>query len=93
MSITHIVLFQFKADIEPRIIKDVWCLNLCQHLCKVANNNYKKTCDRLLALRDNCLHATSQKPYIKAVSGGADNSPEGKQVCSQIRSSYAPATT
>jgi hypothetical protein len=47
----------------------------------------------LLALRDNCLHATSQKPYIKAVSGGADNSPEGKQVCSQIRSSYAPATT
>ena len=34
----------------------------------------------MLALRDNCLHPTSQKPYIKTSSGGADNSPEGIQV-------------
>ncbi|KAJ5218684.1 uncharacterized protein N7498_000783 [Penicillium cinerascens] len=59
MSITHIVLFQFKAGTEPEVVKD--------------------TCDRMLALRDNCLHPTSQKPYIKTSSGGADNSPEGIQ--------------
>ncbi|KAJ5122555.1 stress responsive A/B barrel domain protein [Penicillium atrosanguineum] len=59
MSITHIVLFQFKAGIEPEVIKD--------------------TCDRMLALKGNCLHPTSQKPYITTSSGGADNSPEGIQ--------------
>ncbi|KAJ5677722.1 uncharacterized protein N7477_003355 [Penicillium maclennaniae] len=59
MSITHIVLFQFKSGLEPAVIKD--------------------TCDRMLALKDNCLHPTSQKPYIVSSSGGSDNSPEGIQ--------------
>lgn len=34
----------------------------------------------MLALKDQCLHPSSQKPYIKASSGGADNSIEGIQV-------------
>ncbi|KAE8154547.1 hypothetical protein BDV25DRAFT_147472 [Aspergillus avenaceus] len=37
------------------------------------------TCQRMLGLKDNCLHPTSQKPYIKTSSGGKDNSPEGIQ--------------
>ncbi|RMJ24249.1 hypothetical protein PHISP_04885 [Aspergillus sp. HF37] len=36
-------------------------------------------CTRMLALKDQCLHPSSQKPYIKASSGGADNSVEGIQ--------------
>lgn len=39
-----------------------------------------KACDRMLALKDTCLHPSSQRPYIKASTGGADNSPEGAQV-------------
>ncbi|GCB21504.1 probable protein Pop3 [Aspergillus awamori] len=59
MSITHIVMFQFKDGVSPEVIKDV--------------------CSRMLALKDNCIHPTSQKPYIQAASGGLDNSPEGIQ--------------
>lgn len=34
-------------------------------------------CDSMLALKDNCIHPTSSKPYIKSAVGGVDNSPEG----------------
>ncbi|KAJ6102774.1 stress responsive A/B barrel domain protein [Penicillium sp. IBT 16267x] len=59
MSITHIVLFQFKAGIETQAIN--------------------AACDRMLALKDTCIHPSSQKPYIKASTGGADNSIEASQ--------------
>ncbi|KAH8422600.1 Dabb family protein [Aspergillus melleus] len=59
MSITHIVLFQFKSEASAEAINDA--------------------CDRMLALRDKCLHPSSQKPYIQTSSGGRDNSPEGIQ--------------
>ena len=39
-----------------------------------------QTCKRMLALRDKCLHPTTQKPYVKSSVGGRDNSPEGHQV-------------
>ncbi|KAE8139657.1 hypothetical protein BDV38DRAFT_46489 [Aspergillus pseudotamarii] len=39
----------------------------------------RDVCSRMLALKDNCLHPSSQKPYIRASSGGIDNSPEGIQ--------------
>ncbi|KAJ5458070.1 hypothetical protein N7475_009458 [Penicillium sp. IBT 31633x] len=59
MSITHIVLFQFKSDVAAQAIHDA--------------------CGRMLALKDNCIHPSSQKPYITSASGGKDNSPEGIQ--------------
>lgn len=34
----------------------------------------------MLALKDNCIHPETKKPYIKTGQGGKDNSPEGKQV-------------
>ena len=34
----------------------------------------------MLALRQNCIHPTTKKPYILDSSGGRDNSPEGHQV-------------
>lgn len=40
----------------------------------------------MLALKDNCIHPETKKPYIKTGQGGKDNSPEGKQV------GYSPAT-
>ncbi|RHZ63827.1 hypothetical protein CDV55_107405 [Aspergillus turcosus] len=43
----------------------------------------KDTCTRMLNLRENCIHPTTQKPYIKASAGGKDNSIEGLQVCQQ----------
>ncbi|KAF5008535.1 hypothetical protein FDECE_5191 [Fusarium decemcellulare] len=39
----------------------------------------KAACDRFLALKDNCIHPTSNTPYITSVKGGRDNSIEGKQ--------------
>jgi len=33
----------------------------------------------MLALKSTCLHPTSQKPYVKSLLGGRDNSPEGLQ--------------
>ena len=35
----------------------------------------------MLGLKEQCLHPTSQKPYIKSFSGGKNNSPEGHSVC------------
>ncbi|KAK1957321.1 stress responsive A/B barrel domain-containing protein [Colletotrichum sublineola] len=39
----------------------------------------KWICESMLALRDNCIHPTSNKMYIKSIAGGVDNSPEGMQ--------------
>ncbi|OCK78967.1 hypothetical protein K432DRAFT_444246 [Lepidopterella palustris CBS 459.81] len=59
MTVTHIVLFQFKSSASPEAVQDV--------------------CKRMIALKDICIHPTSQKPYIVSSSGGTDNSPEGLQ--------------
>jgi hypothetical protein len=34
----------------------------------------------MLGLKDQCIHPTSQKQYIKSFSGGKNNSPEGHSV-------------
>ncbi|OCL03145.1 stress responsive A/B barrel domain protein [Glonium stellatum] len=39
----------------------------------------KDVCDRMLALKDNCIHPTSGKLYVKSSTGGTDNSIEGIQ--------------
>ncbi|OAA66822.1 Stress responsive alpha-beta barrel [Niveomyces insectorum RCEF 264] len=59
MSITHIVLLQFKPGADPAAVKT--------------------TCLNLLALATACVHPTTQTPYIRRVTGGHDNSPEGLQ--------------
>ncbi|KAI9773723.1 MAG: hypothetical protein M1839_002021 [Geoglossum umbratile] len=37
-------------------------------------------CQRMLALKDQCIHPTTNKPYLKSSIGGRDNSPEELQV-------------
>ena len=34
----------------------------------------------MLALKDQCMHPSTNKPYLKTSVGGKDNSPEGIQV-------------
>ena len=34
----------------------------------------------MLSLKDRCISATTNKPYVKSIVGGLDNSPEGNQV-------------
>ncbi|EOA91147.1 hypothetical protein ACJQWK_11239 [Exserohilum turcicum] len=37
-----------------------------------------EACKRMLELKDQCIHPTSQKPYIRSFTGGKNNSPEGQ---------------
>ncbi|KAH0494658.1 hypothetical protein TgHK011_008249 [Trichoderma gracile] len=39
----------------------------------------RAACNRFLALKDNCIHPTTNAPYITSLKGGQDNSPEGLQ--------------
>jgi len=39
----------------------------------------KAVCDRFLALKEQCVHPTSQQSYVQSAIGGKDNSPEGLQ--------------
>ncbi|KAK3505472.1 stress responsive A/B barrel domain-containing protein [Neurospora crassa] len=57
-TITHIVLFKFKADAGAERIKTI--------------------SNRFLGLKEQCVTMT-QQPYIRKISGGRDNSPEGLQ--------------
>lgn len=34
----------------------------------------------MLSLKDKCISVTTNKPYVKSIVGGSDNSPEGNQV-------------
>merc|ERR1711939_998085 len=46
----------------------------------VTHAQVEDVCHRMLALKDTCIHPTTQKPYVKSYGGGRDNSPEGLQV-------------
>ncbi|KAL3483864.1 hypothetical protein BJX62DRAFT_230693 [Aspergillus germanicus] len=39
----------------------------------------RAACQRMLSLKDKCLHPSTQKPYILTSIGGKDNSIEGAQ--------------
>ncbi|KAJ6497751.1 stress responsive A/B barrel domain-containing protein [Mycena sanguinolenta] len=39
----------------------------------------QKGCAGMLSLKEGCLHPETQRPYIKSLTGGKDNSPEGLQ--------------
>ncbi|KAH8900296.1 hypothetical protein GQ53DRAFT_776954 [Thozetella sp. PMI_491] len=59
MSVTHTVLFQFKAAAK--------------------SDDVTAACARFLALKQDCIHPTTQTPYILSLKGGKDNSIEGLQ--------------
>ncbi|OKL57465.1 hypothetical protein UA08_06931 [Talaromyces atroroseus] len=79
MPITHIVLFQFKASTDSAVISDVRSNPRPFNSMPNLTSTSTKINSRMLALEDNCLHPSSQKPYIKSSSGGVDNSIKGIQ--------------
>ncbi|POS74907.1 stress responsive A/B barrel domain-containing protein [Diaporthe helianthi] len=40
----------------------------------------RDACDGMMALMTACIHPSTLQPYIKSLTGGKDNSPEGLQV-------------
>ncbi|KAI0970863.1 stress responsive A/B barrel domain-containing protein [Xylaria arbuscula] len=52
---------------------------LLQIKSEASAEQVEKAYAQMLSLKDDCLHPTSQKPYIKSLTGGKDNSPEGRQ--------------
>ncbi|KAK2764463.1 hypothetical protein FQN54_009158 [Arachnomyces sp. PD_36] len=46
---------------------------------EVGSETVKDVCDRMLALKDQCLHPETKKPYIKSSLGGRDISIENIQ--------------
>ncbi|PLB44826.1 stress responsive A/B barrel domain-containing protein [Aspergillus steynii IBT 23096] len=59
MSVTHIVMLQFKPDVSSLDVEEV--------------------CQRMLGLKEGCIHPETKKPYIKSLTGGKDISNEGLQ--------------
>ncbi|KAI5245290.1 hypothetical protein E4T43_03263 [Aureobasidium subglaciale] len=57
MPVVHIVLFKFKENTEPEVVREM--------------------CDRMVGLKDTCLHPQTKQPYMKSYGGGKNNSPEG----------------
>lgn len=54
-------------------------LVLFQFKADTSAEKVAEACSRMLGLRDGCVHPTSQKPYIRSLTGGKDNSKEGLQ--------------
>jgi hypothetical protein len=48
-----------------------------------------QVCKQMLSLKDRCMSATTNKPYVKSIVGGLDNSPEGNQVRKHDRSEHS----
>jgi hypothetical protein len=80
MGLTHIVLFQFKSSASPEAISDVCGPHALSCRLILMKLSLSKISQRMLALKDSCIHPTSNKPYIVSASGGIDDSPEGIQV-------------
>ncbi|GIZ38984.1 hypothetical protein CKM354_000237700 [Cercospora kikuchii] len=45
----------------------------------VTHAQVEDVCTRMLALKDNCIHPTTNQRYVKSYGGGRDTSPEGLQ--------------
>ncbi|RYP19607.1 hypothetical protein DL767_009617 [Monosporascus sp. MG133] len=52
---------------------------LFQFKADASPDTINKTVAAMLGLKNSCVHPASQKPYIKSLTGGPDNSPEGMQ--------------
>lgn len=78
MGLVHIVLFGFKKTTTPEQIDDVSLRDLLYGL--YIYSTLLQACKRMLALGEKCVHPTSQKPYVKFITGGVNNSPEGLAV-------------
>lgn len=79
-AVTHIVLYQFKSDIDRGAV-DVVCFFMSQEQRGTAElTGLAQACAKMMSLRDTCLSPNSNHAYIKSITGGKDNSNEALQV-------------
>ncbi|KAF7509339.1 hypothetical protein GJ744_008062 [Endocarpon pusillum] len=52
---------------------------LFQFKPEVSPETVLDVCKQMLSLKERCVSATTNKPYVKSIVGGLDNSPEGNQ--------------
>lgn len=83
MSVTHIVQLQFKPSVSAATIQDVQSSPVFVHPFKAASSLHRsvtKACERMLSLKESCIHPDTRNPYIVSSTGGRDCSIEGMQV-------------
>jgi len=80
MGVVHIVLFEFKPTASREQVRDVSLPTGAAFEMGLYLTCLHQACERMLELREKCLHPTTNKPYVKSSVGGRDNSPEGHQV-------------
>ena len=76
MAIIHIVMFEFKPTIHLTQVNDVSVIVVSTKILLT----YLQVADRMMALKDKCIHPSTKKNYIKYAQGGRNNSPEGLEV-------------
>ncbi|KAI0165865.1 stress responsive A/B barrel domain-containing protein [Xylariaceae sp. FL1272] len=54
-------------------------LVLLQLKADISAETVDQVCNEFRALKDTCVRPESKKPYIRSLTGGKDNSPEGMQ--------------
>ncbi|KAL9136277.1 MAG: hypothetical protein Q9175_002508 [Cornicularia normoerica] len=77
MAIIHIVMFEVKARYPSQLSASN--LTRFQFKPSVEHSTIQNACNRMVDLRNQCVHPTSKKPYITTSSGGRQNSPEGNK--------------
>jgi hypothetical protein len=76
MTVVHIVLFGWKPEATKEQIDKV----RSQSMSCAMEANMTQACSDMLGLKDNCVHAKTNKPYIVSATGGKNISPEGHHV-------------
>ncbi len=78
MGIVHVVMFQFEPLATPEEIQSV---SQPAHRAAATAGRLTRAqvCMHMLALKENCIHPDTGKPYVQKAMGGTDNSPEGRQ--------------
>ena len=64
-------------DLPDEYIYEVSSFRPCQLVFLRRDIDGSQVCERMLALKDKCLHPTTSTPYVKMAIGGTENSPEG----------------
>ena len=78
MTILHIVLLEPKQGVGQAAIDDV---RLRGPLAQSPAINLQQACEGMRALQTKCVNPSTQKPYIKSLTGGKNNSIEAFKVC------------
>ncbi len=105
-GIIHVVHLRFHPDVDDQKIAEVHELGAVDPTSIRTQNGFanewekkkkKQLIGEIKALRHKCLLPDTQTPYIKSIIGGAENSVEGLQACTQslpqlVTNPYAPET-